>query len=310
MKLVTFRHDIESSARLGAIWDDLVVDLGALGEATDFPMPERMLDLIDLGPAALDAAQEWFDDFEGEFPFGTAFPLEDVTLLAPIPRPRKNIFCIGLNYRDHIAETGAETPSEPVVFSKPPTSVVGPGDPVTHNAAITAALDWEVELAVIMGRRACRVAAEDALDYVFGYSVLIDMSARDRQQGQWLFAKGQDSYAPFGPCIVTANEIGDPGRLGLWLTVNGVEKQRSNTGNMLFDVATLVARLSEGITLEAGDIIATGTPEGVGMGRKPPEYLWPGDTVTACVEGIGCLTHPIVDTTPPTASRRGNRPAG
>ena len=308
MKLVTFRHDVESAARLGAIWDDLVVDLGALGDARDFPMPDQMLDLIDLGPAALDAAQDWFEDFEGEFPFATAFPLEDVMLLAPIPRPRKNIFCIGLNYRDHIAETGAETPTEPVIFSKPPTAIVGPGDPVCHNATITAALDWEVELAVIMGRRACRVSEEDALDYVFGYSVLIDVSARDRQSGQWLFAKGQDSYAPFGPCIVTASEIDDPAQLALWLTVNGAEKQRSNTGNMLFDVAALISRMSQGMTLEAGDIIATGTPEGVGMGRKPPEYLWPGDTMTACIEGIGCLTHPIIDTTPATGTRRGSRP--
>lgn len=309
MKLVTFRHDIESASRLGAIWDDLVVDLGALGDACDMPMPDRMLDLIELGPAALAVTEVWFDEFEGEFPLGTAFPLEDVTLLAPIPRPRKNIFCIGLNYLDHIAETGAERPQEPVVFSKPPTAVIGPGDPVCHNAAITAKLDWEVELAVIMGRRACRVAPENALDYVFGYSVLIDVSARDRQTGQWLFAKGQDSYAPFGPCIVTASEIGDPQRLALWLEVNGVEKQRSNTDNMLFGVASLIAQLSDGITLEAGDIIATGTPEGVGMGMTPQEYLWPGDTVTACIEGIGCLTHPVIDTTPGGGVRRGSRPS-
>lgn len=316
MRLVTFRHDVESAARLGAIWNGLVVDLGALGEEAGFPMPDRMLDFIDLGPAALVSAQEWFDEFDGDFPFGTAFPLEDVTLLAPIPRPRKNVFCIGLNYVDHINETAdlaggtRDLPSQPVVFSKPPTAIIGPGASICHNAAITAELDWEVELAVIMGRRTCRVAPEDALDYVFGYSVLIDISARDQQGGtQWLFSKGQDSYAPFGPCIVTANEIADPQQLNLWLTVNGVEKQRSNTAQMLFDVRALIAHLSSGMTLEAGDIIATGTPEGVGAGRNPKEFLWPGDVVQACVEGIGCLTHPVTDTTAEGATRRGTRPA-
>ena len=146
-----------------------------------------------------------------------------------------------------------------------------------------------------MGRRAARVAEADALSYVFGYSVMLDMSARDcRRAGQWIYSKGQDTYAPFGPCIVTADEIPDPQKLDLWLTVNGEKKQGSNTRHMLFKVPFLISDISAGITLEPGDIIATGTPEGVGAGRSPQEWLWPGDVVEAGVEGIGTLRHPVV----------------
>src|SRR5690606_10536673 len=160
-------------------------------------------------------------------------------------------------------------------------------------------MDWEVELAVIMGTRAKRVKKEDALNYVFGYSVMLDVSARDcRRADQWIYSKGQDTYAPFGPVIVTADELVDPHNLNLSLTLNGVTKQSSNTKHMLFNVNELVADISAGITLEPGDIIATGTPEGVGAGRDPQEWMWPGDVVEATVEGIGTLRHPIVDVTP------------
>ncbi|MFZ9199466.1 MAG: fumarylacetoacetate hydrolase family protein, partial [Paracoccaceae bacterium] len=212
---------------------------------------------------------------------------------------------IGLNYLDHVIEsakaldTNKDLPKQPVIFSKPPTAVIGPDDPIQHNAKITKQLDWEVELAVIIGTRATRVSRENALKHVFGYSVMIDVSARDnRRAGQWIFSKGMDSYAPFGPVIVTADDIPDPQNLDLWLTVNGVEKQRSNTAKMLFKVDELIADISQGITLEPGDIIASGTPEGVGAGRDPQEFMWPGDTVVACVEGIGTLRHPVVNSTP------------
>jgi 2-keto-4-pentenoate hydratase/2-oxohepta-3-ene-1,7-dioic acid hydratase in catechol pathway len=146
-----------------------------------------------------------------------------------------------------------------------------------------------------MGRTARRVSEADALSHVFGYSIMIDVSARDcRRGGQWIMSKGQDTFAPFGPCIVTADEIPDPQVLDLWLTVNGVEKQRSNTRHMLFKVDHLIADISRSMTLEAGDIIATGTPEGVGAGRSPQEWLWPGDVVEAFVEGIGSIRHPVV----------------
>lgn len=301
MRLVTYRASVEAEARLGAIVGETVLDIARFGAAKGIPLPATMLEFIDLGPDAVSAVSALIDEAQGRFPIGSTGPLANVRLLAPIPRPRKNIFGIGLNYTEHVAEsaksldTSADLPRQPVIFSKPPTSVIGPGDPIIHNADITQQLDWEVELAAIIGVRAKGVAREDALAHVFGYTVCIDMSARDcRRAGQWIYSKGQDSYCPLGPVVVTADEIPDPQTLDLWLTVNGVEKQRSNTAFMLFKVDELVADISKGITLEPGDIIATGTPAGVGAGRDPQEWLWPGDTVVACVEGIGTLRHPVV----------------
>lgn len=302
MKLVTYRAGVEGAARLGVIADDLVVDVAALGESFGEEFPATMLDLIDAGRPGLDALSTALGECDGDFPVGVATALANVALLAPIPRPRKNIFGIGLNYLDHVTEsskaldTAPDLPREPVVFSKPPTTVIGPDQPIRHDGDMTQQLDWEVELAVIIGTRATGVSRADALAHVFGYSVMIDVSARDnRRAGQWIFSKGMDSYAPFGPCIVTADEIPDPQVLDLWLSVNGVEKQRSNTSKMLFKVDELIADLSRGITLEPGDIIASGTPEGVGAGRDPQEWMWPGDVVVAGVQGIGTLRHPVID---------------
>jgi 2-keto-4-pentenoate hydratase/2-oxohepta-3-ene-1,7-dioic acid hydratase in catechol pathway len=301
MRLVTYRASVEAEARLGAIVGDLVVDLARLGAAKGVLLPSTMLDFIDLGPQAVLIATSLLSEAGTPFPIGTAFPLANVNLLAPIPRPRKNIFGIGLNYTEHVAEsaasldTSADLPRQPVIFSKPPTTVIGPNEPILHNAAITQQLDWEVELAAVIGTSAKGIGREDALHYVFGYTVIIDMSARDcRRAGQWIYSKGQDSFAPMGPCIVTADEIPDPQTLDLSLTVNGVEKQNSNTAYMLFKVDELIADISQGITLEPGDIIATGTPAGVGAGRTPQEWLWPGDTIVATVESIGTLRHPVV----------------
>lgn len=305
MKLVTYRASVEAEARLGVIVGDQVLDAEALGEVYGEDIPSSMLDLIDTGRAGVDALREIVEEAGDNPPIHTSTALANVKLLAPIPRPRKNIFGIGLNYLDHITEsakaldTDDALPKEPVVFSKPPTAVIGPGDAIRHDSSMTQQLDWEVELAVIIGRRATRVAREDALSCVFGYSVMIDVSARDnRRAGQWIFSKGMDTFAPFGPCIVTADEITDPQTLDLWLTVNGVEKQRSNTSHMLFKVDELISDISTGITLEPGDIIASGTPEGVGAGRDPQEWMWPGDRVVACVEGIGTIEHHVVDGTP------------
>lgn len=301
MRLVTYRSVVDAAARLGVLESDLVIDVERLGAKAGQPLPATMLDFIDLGPVALAALREALDAQRGRWPVGAALPVSNAKLLAPIPRPRKNIFGIGLNYVEHVAEsartleTSKELPKQPVIFSKPPTSVIGPGDAIEHNRKITQQLDWEVELAVVIGRTAKRVTEEDALSHVFGYSVMIDVSARDnRRAGQWIYSKGQDTYAPFGPCIVTADEIADPHGLDLWLTVNGETKQRSNTRHMLFKVPTLIADISAAMTLEAGDIIATGTPDGVGAGRTPQEWLWPGDVVEAGVDGIGTLRHPVV----------------
>jgi 2-keto-4-pentenoate hydratase/2-oxohepta-3-ene-1,7-dioic acid hydratase in catechol pathway len=305
MKLVTYRASVEAAARLGVVVDDLVVDVEALGETFGEDLPDTMLDLIDAGRPGLEALQACLDGAEGRFAPGTATALSNVRLMAPIPRPRKNIYGIGLNFVEHVAEsarsldTAKDLPKQPIVFTKPPTAVIGPGEGIEHNRKMTQQLDWEVELAVVIGTAAKHVSKADALKHVFGYSVMIDVSARDnRRAGQWIFSKGQDTYAPFGPCIVTADEIPDPQVLDLWLTVNGVEKQRSNTRHMLFKVDDLIADISTGMTLEPGDVIASGTPEGVGAGRSPQEWLWPGDVVVACVEGIGTLRHPVVDATP------------
>jgi 2-keto-4-pentenoate hydratase/2-oxohepta-3-ene-1,7-dioic acid hydratase in catechol pathway len=301
MRLVTYRGTIESAARLGVVEDQTVIDVALVGEKAGIDLPSSMLDFIDLGPSALEALRTALAEQRNRWAARAALPLTNVRLLAPIPRPRKNVFGIGLNYVEHVAEssraldTAKDLPKQPVIFSKPPTSVIGPDEAIHHDGKLTQQLDWEVELAVIIGRTARRVSEDEALSFVFGYSVMIDISARDnRRAGQWIYSKGQDTFAPFGPCIVTADEIEDPHALDLWLTVNGTTKQSSNTRHMLFKVPTLIADISAGITLEPGDIIATGTPDGVGAGRNPQEWLWPGDVVEAGVHGIGKIRHPVI----------------
>lgn len=301
MRLVTYRSTIVDAARLGVLQGDEIIDVQRFCAQRGVELPSCMLALIDLGPSALRVLKELLAAAQDQWPAACSMPAVNVQLLAPIPRPRKNIFGIGLNYVEHVAEssrtldTAKDLPKQPVIFSKPPTTVIGPGEPIRHDARITQQMDWEVELAAVIGKRASRVSVDEALHYVFGYSVMIDVSARDcRRAGQWIYSKGQDSYGPFGPCIVTADEIPDPQTLDLWLTVNGQMKQKSNTRHMLFKVNQLIADISAGITLEPGDIIATGTPEGVGAGRSPQEWLQPGDVVVACVEGIGQIRHPVV----------------
>lgn len=301
MKLITYRRHPAGAGRLGAVLGDLVIDLELLGETVGEPLPDAMLDFIDLGPQAVARTAALLEEIGEEMPLGTAEPLANVTVMAPIPRTRKNIFGIGLNYAEHIAEsargldTSADMPEKPVIFSKPPTAIVGPGDPILHDASLTQQLDWEVELAVVIGTRAQRVAEADAMSRVFGYTVMCDVSARDnRRAGQWIVSKGMDSYAPMGPCIVTADEIPDPHDLDLWLAKNGEEKQRSNTRHMYFRIPHLIADISSGITLEPGDVIATGTPEGVGAGREPQEWMWPGDVIEYGVDGIGAMRNPVV----------------
>lgn len=305
MKLVTYRATVEDEARLGVIHNDLIVDAEALGEAHGVDMPDTMLGLIDAGRPGVDALRTLIEVMGDMPPIHCSVPMSNAILCAPIPRPRKNIWGVGLNYTEHVAEsaraldTSAELPQKPVLFSKPPTAVIAQGEPIQHNSKMTKQLDWEVELAVILMSGGKNIAKEDAMSHVFGYSVIIDVSARDnRRAGQWIFSKGQDSFAPFGPCIVTADEVKDPHNLDLWLTKNGEEKQRSNTKFMLFDIPSLIADISTGMTVEPGDIIATGTPAGVGAGLDPQEWMWPGDTIVACVEGIGTLRHPVVDATP------------
>ncbi len=300
MRLVSYRKN-HGEARLGVLHEGLVADVALLADAAGLTLPSSMLEFIDLGPAGLAVLKELLEEAEPALLVGAAVPESNVTLLAPIPRPRKNIFGIGLNYTEHVAEsarsldTSSELPQEPVIFSKPPTAVISGTDPIRHNKDVTQQLDWETELAVIIGTRATKVAKEDALSCVFGYTVVNDISARDcRRSGQWIVSKGQDTFAPMGPCIVTSDDIPDPHNLNLSTRVNGVEKQNSNTKFMLFNINELIADISSVMTLEPGDIIATGTPAGVGAGRDPQEFMWPGDVLESTIEGIGTLRNPIV----------------
>jgi 2-keto-4-pentenoate hydratase/2-oxohepta-3-ene-1,7-dioic acid hydratase in catechol pathway len=217
-------------------------------------------------------------------------PLDDVQLLAPVPRPGK-IVAIGRNYREHLAEEGSDQPPAPLMFAKWPSSVIGPGAEIRWDPALTSQVDYEAELAVVIGRRARHVSEADALSYVFGYTCLNDVSARDIQfgDGQWVRGKSLDTFCPVGPAVVTADEVGDPQKLAISCTVNGERLQDSNTAQMYFGVASIVSYASHSFTLEPGGVIATGTPAGVGTFRKPPRYLKDGDVVVVEIERIGRL---------------------
>lgn len=224
-------------------------------------------------------------------------PAEEIVLVAPLLDPEKMIF-VGLNYIDHAAESKMDVPKVPVLFPKYANSIVGPGADVVIPAEVREC-DYEVELAVIIGKTAKRVAREEAMDYVFGYTVVNDVSARDLQlnEGQWTRGKAIDTFAPMGPCIVTKDGIGDPHRLDLSLTLNGETMQSANTRDLIFDIPYLISFLSRTITLVPGDVISTGTPPGVGLGRTPPVWLKDGDVTEAYVEGIGTLRNRYVKET-------------
>jgi 2-keto-4-pentenoate hydratase/2-oxohepta-3-ene-1,7-dioic acid hydratase in catechol pathway len=226
------------------------------------------------------------------------YQADEIELLAPIRRPGK-IICVGLNYHDHCREQGVEPPEYPILFSKFANAVTHPGAPVTRPAA-TEQLDLECELAVVIGRRTSRVNPSEALEAVFGYTILNDVTMRDlqREDRQWLRAKGSDGFAPMGPAVVTADELGDPQALRLGSSVNGDSWQDSSTAEMVFDVRTIVAFASRTITLEPGDVIATGTPAGVGHYQRPPRYLADGDAMRCEIAGIGGIENRVVDELP------------
>ena len=297
MRFVTISTSEQGPSILGLVVDgSTVIDL-CRALAGSITVPERLIDYIAAGPALHESVRDAVAG-AGAWPSDVAFPLADVTLRAPL-RPGK-IVGVGLNYVEHVEEssrtldTAKELPTRPVLFSKPGTAVVGPGEPIQHNGAMTQQLDWECELAVVMGQVARNVPEAQALDYVFGYSIVNDISARDqRRSGQWFFSKGQDSYAPFGPMIVTTDEITDPHTLRLSLTVNGDQRQDGNSRHMLFKIPVLIADITSGVTLEPGDVIATGSPQGVGAAMDPPTFLQPGDVVACTIEGIGTLENPV-----------------
>ncbi|WP_276978281.1 fumarylacetoacetate hydrolase family protein [Flavobacterium filum] len=299
MKLLTYKTP-ETEPRLGFLHNNLIIDMEDFGEISNFPLPIDMLDLIDLGFEIIEEITEMIKETR-EIDFEQiGYTFEEVEILAPIQRPRKNIIGIGLNYTEHVAEsartldTTGKLPQKPIIFSKPPTTVTGTNTNILLNPKLTQQLDWEVELAVVIGEYGKYVPKAEALDYVFGYTVINDISARDcRREGQWIVSKGQDTFAPMGPYLVTKDEIPNPHNLNLSLKVNGVEKQNSNTQFMLFNINDLIEDLSTVFTLEPGDIIATGTPAGVGAGRNPQEWMWDGDVVEATVEGIGTIVNTV-----------------
>jgi 2-keto-4-pentenoate hydratase/2-oxohepta-3-ene-1,7-dioic acid hydratase in catechol pathway len=286
MRLVTYRDD--AVERIGAVQNHLVIDLSDIA-------PD-MLALIAAGPAALDAARSRVAAADS----GT--PLDDVTLLAPIPLPRQNIICLGMNYAAHAYESMRAKglpevlPKYPVFFTKSPSAINHPGADIPLLPELSSQRDWEVELAFVIGSGGRNVAREDALGTVFGYTVLNDVSARDLQNNhqQFFFSKSLEGSAPMGPWIVTADEIPDPHALGLRLRLNGDTMQDSSTGDMIFDIPTIIATLTSGMRLAPGDIITTGTPSGVGMGMTPQLWLKAGDVMEAEIDGIGVLRNTVV----------------
>jgi 2-keto-4-pentenoate hydratase/2-oxohepta-3-ene-1,7-dioic acid hydratase in catechol pathway len=299
MKLLTYKTQ-DTEPRLGFIHNNKVIDMQDFGDISNFPLPNDMLELIDMGFEIIAEIIEMITETPENFFEEIAYEMNEVTILAPIEKPRKNIIGIGLNYTEHVAEsartldTTGKLPTKPIIFSKPPTTVTATNTEIIKNTKLTSQLDWECELAVIISKKGKYVSKSEALDYVFGYTVINDISARDcRREGQWIVSKGQDTFAPMGPYLVTKDEIENPHNLNLSLKVNGVEKQNSNTKFMLFNINDLIEDLSIVFTLEPGDIIATGTPAGVGAGREPQEWLHNGDVVEATVEGIGTITNTV-----------------
>lgn len=292
MKLVTVRH--QEQTHLGVQQGDLVFLPSRLNRG----FPDDMLELIRAGAQALESLRT----AQSDAPTSAFVPAEEVDLLAPIPRPRQNIMCMGLNYADHVEEAaaslsrGKDLPKYPIVFTKAANSVNDPYGDIPLDPAVSDKMDWEVELAVVVGATGKNIAAENADGHIFGYTVLNDISARNlqRRHQQFYIGKSLEGSCPMGPCIVTRDEIQDPHELDLWCRVNGEEKQHSNTRHQIFRIGEQLAALSQGRWLEAGDILATGTPSGVGFARTPPEYLRVGDVVECGVEKIGILRNRVI----------------
>jgi 2-keto-4-pentenoate hydratase/2-oxohepta-3-ene-1,7-dioic acid hydratase in catechol pathway len=306
MRFVTVQAGGE--ARLGLLDDEHIFLFAPLAQrlgrgrgkvrrARNTQIPDDLLSFITRGSlaqarAALALGRRLVRDGRAK---GVAIAAERARLLPPLPRLRKNIFCMGRNYAEHAKESGSTVPTVPVFFTKPPTCVVGHEAPVMHHA-VTRALDYEVELAVVFGKRGRDIPVERALDYVFGYTIMNDITARDlqRRHEQWFKGKSLDTFAPVGPAVVHRSAVPDPQNLRLRMTVNGEVRQDASTSTMVFSVAQLIESLTAGMTIEPGDILATGTPHGVAMGRTPPPWLRPGDVVEASIDGIGTLRNRIV----------------
>ncbi len=294
MRLASFMQG--STASYGLVRPDgRMCDLPAAARRAGETLPATLLGLIAAGDEALALARRLGADE------GAALPADGLRLLAPIPRPLKNVFCVGRNYKDHVAEgyraagTATKLPEYPQFFTKPPTAVIGPDEAFHHDPAVTRRLDYEVELALVIGRAGRDIPRERAMEHVFGVTVLNDITGRDlqRRHDQWFKGKGLDRSCPMGPHLVTLDEIPDLSALELTCRVNGEERQRGTVSQMIFDIPEILAQLSHGLTLEPGDVIATGTPSGVGYAMDPPRQLVAGDVVECAISGIGTLRTPI-----------------
>jgi 2-keto-4-pentenoate hydratase/2-oxohepta-3-ene-1,7-dioic acid hydratase in catechol pathway len=297
MQFVTFGHD--HSTKLGVlIGDRAVLDLHRAGHDAIF---EDLITLIKAGYVGIDLVKGLLGQAQGGHLTDAIYQLSDVTLMAPIPRPHKNVFCVGRNYVDHVNEgyraRGTETklPEFPQFFTKPPTSVIAHGAPIPGHVGVTEKLDYEVELGLIIGKGGSDIPMDEAFDHIFGYTIINDITGRDlqRRHDQWFKGKGLDGSCPIGPSVVLRSDIADAQALDIELRVNGDVRQHSNTKHMIFSIPRIIADLSQGLTLEPGDIIATGTPSGVGYAMEPPHFLTAGDVVTCKIEGLGTLENRI-----------------
>jgi 2-keto-4-pentenoate hydratase/2-oxohepta-3-ene-1,7-dioic acid hydratase in catechol pathway len=301
MRLLMFEHG--NGRRLGVLAagrSDTVIDLAELAKASgSTPPPADLMALIDAGDAGLASIKHLLAKLKPAADAPVTRPLDKLKLLAPLDPPRGNVIAIGRNYAKHAAETAAkgEKPKPPTVFSKAITTITGPHDDIPIDPGVSEEIDWEVELGVVIGKAGINITREDALKHVFGYTVINDVTARDIQSdwgGQYFKGKSLDSSCPSGPWVVTPDEVEDPQALSLRLTINGTLKQDGTTSEMIHPVDSIISWVSVGMTLLPGMMIATGTPDGVGFARKPPEFIHVGDVVEAEVEGIGTLRNKFV----------------
>ena len=288
MRFVTFFQG--QAARLGLVVENAVIDL----HLADLTLPEGMRPFLEAGPEAMERAAAVLDGWAaGRLSPAAVYPLVGLAFLPPIPNPSK-VVAVGANYWDHCRETGMEPPKSPVLFAKFPTALIGHGQAIEWDPALSAEVDYEAELAVVIGRRARSVPAERALDVISGYTCANDVTARDlqRDDGQWVRGKSLDTFCPLGPCLVTRDEVPDPRHLAIACRVNGQTVQDSSTAGMIFAIPTLVEFITRAMTLLPGDVILTGTPHGTGGFRLPPLYLKDGDVVEIEIEKVGLLRNP------------------